>query len=493
MTPATVKCNPIYNKLFFEYNGTTYDLHKIIGPYGAKLSSILRAIDPTAKVDGCDPVYTRVYRRMKYLSKHGIYELRKCRSGYIPYEKPGFYCVPTGQLFYLFSQVQNSNSAYKSANKPSGSQWWDRIYNIPRRCSFNRVAGIKTLMGIKGRGLFKRDLTCPKCKKTAIYQPGEKIAKCTCGNYFKPPLNPTLKSELGEVQHHFDDWHEDIQSKELLFDRGPGTEMLRLPVRTRFTDKGRKTHNIKTYDRGWNRANMLYNRGVFITLTTDPSLHKSLWHANRHLTRAFNRYMSLLVSRKKRYIEKRYDIDNESTGDKTIRLRYISAYEFQENGLIHLHAVFFGIRYLASIDKISEDWQKCGQGRIVHAYGIRRDNDRWLWNKEKPGDAEGRTPEDYLRKYLEKALYLNENFGLYWAVNKRFCTMSRIFGSKECEGCRSVWSGFLKICPKCGARLKHYSKGYRFLGSLLIDEMPTARIIQAHRWPMKETGPGVPA
>lgn len=493
MKPATVKCTPEYKKLFFEYNETTYYLPDLIGPISAKLSSVLWKIDPKAKVNGSDPLYNRVYRRMKFLRDKGLYELKRGRSGWVEYEKPGFYCVPTGQLFYLFSQVQNSNSAQKSANKPASAQWWDRMYNIPARCSFDRVAGIKTLMNIKDRHLFKRDLTCPKCKKIGTYIPGQKSAKCTCGNYWKPPLNKTLKNELGEVQNHFDTWHEDIQSKELLFDRGPGTNLMRLPVRTRFTDKGRKTHNIKTYDRGWNRANMLYNRGVFVTLTTDPSLHKSLWHANRHLTKAFNGYMSLLVSRKKRYEEKHYDIDRENTGDETKRLKYIAAYEFQENGLIHLHCCFFGIRYLASIDQISEDWQTCKQGRIAHAYGIRKEGDRWHWSKEKPSDAGGKSPEDYLRKYLEKALYLNENFGLYWAVNKRFSTMSRLFGSKECEGCRSIWSGFLKVCPKCGARLTKLPKGFRFLGSLSIDEMPTARIIRVHRWPIRETGPGVPA
>jgi len=428
---------------------------------------------------------------MKYLSKKGLYELRKCRSGYVPYEKPGFYCVPTGQLFYLFSQVQNSNSTQKSANKPNDPQWWDHIYNIPKRCSSERVSGVKILMGIKDKRLFRRDLTCPKCKDRGIYQPGQKSAKCpSCGAWWKPQLNQELKNELGDLQGKFTEWHENCLDKELLFDRGPGSEMIRIPCRTRFTDKGRKVHNIKTYDRGWNRANMLYKRAVFVTLTTDPALHKSLWHANRHLTRAFNRYMSLLTSRKKRYAEAHYDIDKDELGDETHRLKYIGAYEFQENGLIHLHVVFFGIRYLASFEQISRDWERCGQGRIVHAYGIHKDGDRWAWNKEKPGDAEGKAPEDYLRKYLEKALHLTESFGMYWAVNKRFSTMSRIFGTKECEGCRTVLSGFLKICPECGARLRKYPKGYRYLGSLLRDEMPTARMMRARIWGIPETGPG---
>ena len=493
MSPATVQYQTVYKKLFFEHSGKTFNLHTLIGPYGAKLSDVLYEIDKKAKVNGSDPVYTRLYRRMKYLAKQGIYELRKCRSGYIPYEKPGFYCVPTGNLFYLFSQVQNSNSANKSANKPSGPQWWDRMYNIPRRCSSDRVTAIKTLMGVRGRSMVQRDLTCPRCGKQAKFQDGKKVALCACGASFKPPLNKKLVNELSDLQTTFDHWHEAVQDKELIFDRGPGTQLERLPYRTRYTDKGRKVHNLRTYDHAWNRANLLYKRGVFVTLTTDMSLHKSLWHANRHLTRAFNRYMSLLVSRKKRYLEKRYDLDTEETGEEIKRLKYIAAYEFQENGLIHLHVVFFGIRYLATIEQISEDWQQCGQGRIVHAYGINRDGNVWMWNRAKPDDAEGKSPVDYLRKYLEKALYIVEGFGMYWAVNKRFSSMSRIFQSKECEGCRSIWSGFLKVCPHCGAKLIKHPKGYRFLGSVSRDESPTARVMRAHQQPVFDTGPGVPA
>jgi hypothetical protein len=403
------------------------------------------------------------------------------------------YVVPTGQLFYLFSQVQNSNYAAKSAKQPS-EKWKDQLYRIPSKCAKERVQAIKQLMSIQDRKLFQRDLSCPKCKKRGTYQPGQKIANCSCGTSWKPPLNSFLKSEIKNIQSDFTDWHDNILNKELLFDRGPGTDLVRMLCRTRFTDKGRKVHNIKQFDHGWNRANILYKRGVFVTLTTDISLHKSLWHANRHLSRAFNRYISLLLSRKKRIIEKSYDTDEEElTGEKIKRLKYIAAYEFQENGLIHLHVVFFGIRYLASIDKISLDWQRCGQGRIVHAYGIYRNNDTWSWAREKPKDAEGKSPTDYLRKYLEKALYVNENFGLYWAMNKRFCTMSRIFQTKECEGCRTVLSGFLRICPACGAQLIKYSKGYRYLGTCERNSIPSAQMMSVHSWPVRETGPGIPA
>jgi hypothetical protein len=522
----------VYKKLFFEHNGVIHDLKEIIGPVGAKLVDILHKIDPSAKVEGSDPLYTRVYRRIKYLVRKGLFDLVKkervdwkktndqrmqeiensvqdiftkavqqptppsVSTGTTPTEakdpistvkvmETGFTVVPTGQLFYLFSQVQNSNHAKKSA-KLLTAGWIDPIYRIPAKCSTERVSAIKTMMDVQGRALFQRDCTCPMCGGTAQQQPGKGFALCACGYSWRPPINPGLVRPLKDIQLTFGDWEGRILNQELFFDRGPGSKIVKLPCRTRFTDKGRKVHNIRTYDRAWNRANELYRRGVFVTLTTDPSLHKSLWHANRHLSRAFNRYMSLLVSRKKRHIEKRYDIDQEQKGEDVKRLKYISAYEFQENGLIHLHAVFFGIRYLASIDQISEDWQMCGQGRIVHAYGIRKEGDIWHWNKESPKDADGKSPVDYLRKYLEKALYVNESFGMYWAVNKRFCSMSRIFQTKECQGCRAVWGSALRICPDCGAPLRRMSQGFRFLGALEKGNSPTAEMMQRHRWPIAE-------
>jgi len=499
----------------------TYDLQKLIGS-GAKLTHILFQIDPGARVVGSDRVYNIVYRRLKYLVRMGLFTFE--RRSVVNWEKTqaardkeisdsvseifnkavsdthpfvssgtltadaqslistvkdndrGFYVVPTGNLLYLFSQVQNSNMPKKSANITPGN-WMDRLYSLPAKCAKDRVIAIKNLMSIQDLSLFQRDLHCPFCGKWGKQVPGKKIAVCGCGYKWKPPLNPVLTKELKNIQINFDDWETEIENKELFFDRGPGSQMVKLPCRTRFTDRGRKVHNIRMYDRAWSLANNNFKRGVFVTLTTDPAMHESLWHANRHLTRAFNRYLSLLLSRAKQNRKKGYDTekDPDDPFDEQIsRLRYIAAYEFQENGLIHLHLVFFGIRYLAKIDDISVDWKNCGQGRIVHAYGVRRDGDTWLWNTEKPKDANGKTPVDYLRKYLEKALYVNDLFSMYWAINKRFCTMSRMFQTKECAGCRSVWETTVKFCPQCTAPLRRISKGYRYLGTMIKDTGPTA-------------------
>jgi RNA polymerase subunit RPABC4/transcription elongation factor Spt4 len=540
------RINFLCKKLILEHGGKFHNLPAMIGSSGKEISEILFEIDEKAKMTGSDPVYSKLYRRLKLLSKYHLFNLirkekvdweatRKARedeirksvraifSAAVERDTPPIissvtlpregkteistvkvtekiiHVVPTGSLIYLFSQVQNSSATEKSAKKQTG-KWWDRIYNIPARCGSDRVDAIRTLMDIQGRSWFQRDCTCPACGKIGKQIPGKKIAICECGWQWTPPIQPRLKRKLNYCQTTFGFWEEATLGKELFFDRGPGSDMVRLPCRTRFTDKGRKVKNIRTYDRAWSRANLLFSRGVFLTLTTDPSLHKSLWHANRHLTRAWNRYLTLLVTKKKKAKKAGYSTEKEEhdqLDNGTGRLKYIAAYEFQENGLIHLHVCFFGIRYLASMDQIAKDWNGCGQGRIAHVYGIRRNGEVWEWNREKPADAAGKSPVDYLRKYLEKALYVSEHFPMYWAINKRFVSMSRMFQTKECEGCRSVWGSWLKVCPECGAPLKQISKGYRYLVVMVKDKpqkgynpfkgSPTVEMMNKHWSPMRET------
>jgi hypothetical protein len=546
MSPATVQYQRQYKKLFLKHRGKTYNLHELIGYQGKTIPEILSKIDENAEVKGADPVYSKLYNRLRLLVKYKVYEFIKkekvdwiktnaarmreieigvqkifadavkptpptVSNGTTPTEpnnsistvkvtQKEIFVVPTGQILYLFSQVQNSSTP----NEPTKIQtkgWWDKLYKIPSRCSTDRVEAVKMLMDTRTQlwqeqkeewisdPLFRRDLTCPACGKIGRQEPGKGLAICPCGWQWKPPIQPKLKNRLNYCQTTFGLWEDNIKGKELFFDRGPGSKMVRLPCRTRFTDIGRKVKNIRTYERGWDRASFMFSRGVFLTLTTDPALHKSLWHANRHLTRAWNRYLTLLVTKKMKAKKAGHSTEpeeNDQYDNGAGRLRYIAAYEFQENGLIHIHVCFFGIRYLASMDQIAEDWNKCGQGRIAHAYGIRRNGRVWEWNREKPTDAAGKSPVEYLKKYLEKALYVSEHFPMYWAINKRFCTMSRLFQTKECEGCRKVWPSRFGSCPDCGAPLKQILKGFRYLGTLISpkrDAPPTAEMMRVHRSP----------
>lgn len=371
----------IYKKLLITIEGKEIDIYKEINPSGAKVSHILYKHFPKAEVGG--KYYFRLYRRFKFLSRNGMVKLKKGISGYIPYEKEGIYAYPTGKLITLIKQVQNSNPLSESAK-----QHVPKIYRIPQKCRPERIEAIKTLLKINRHSLFvKENPKDPNC-----------------------PIQPELQELLHDVELYFKDYKIDVGDRRILLrHRDDPEEILKIPFLNRFNDQTKKSKNLKIFENAWNKSINQYKFAVFLTLTTDPAPGPTLWHRNRHMGKAWNRYQSLLQKRLKQ------------------RHKYINVNEFQKNGLIHNHVVIFGIRWIDWTDQIEKDWDRCGQGRIAHAYGIKNTGTNWEWIKERPEDAKGRSPGDYLKKYVKKGLFSEEGYSLYWAINKRFFSMSRIF------------------------------------------------------------------
>jgi hypothetical protein len=368
----------LYKKLFINIEGKVINIYDSINPSGAKVSHLLYSIVPGSKVG--DRHYFRLYRRLKYLERVGLVKLVKGVSGWVEYEKPGIYAYPTPSLLDLIKQVQNSNHTGKSAKDGI-----PRLYRIPQKCRRERIEAIKTMLQVRDPWLFVRK--------------------------DKTKINDELQEYLNDIEAYYKDYNFEVEDREILLrNKDNPDDILSLPYLTRFTDDGRKVKNLKTFENAWDKSEQMYNRAVFLTLTTDPLPGPTLWHRNRHMGKAWNRYQSLL---KKRFGQ---------------RYRYICVNEFQENGLIHVHVVIFGLRYLRDKELISQDWQRCGQGKIVHIYGLQNDKERgWKWVKEKPNDTQGRSPEEYLKKYVKKGLFSQDGYSLYWTVNKRFFTMSRVF------------------------------------------------------------------
>lgn len=183
---------------------------------------------------------------------------------------------------------------------------------------------------------------------------------------------------------------------------------LELPYKTRFNDEGRKVEQLKNYERAWDTAAARYRTAIMITLTTDPKIQASLWDANRKQAKNLNRLLSHL------------------SRDYGARPTYINVNEFQpKNGRIHLHLVIFGKSYIMPMRKLSALWDKYGQGSIVHFHKLRKDQDgAWTWDRQKPKDTKGKSPIDYLKKYLKKGLFDETNYQ-FWIYNTRFFTNSR--------------------------------------------------------------------
>lgn len=232
-------------------------------------------------------------------------------------------------------------------------------------------------------------------------------------------LRLTMRNKMIEPRHRniisdkFFDYIEDVEEKRILmtyrgFEKSPDAPILVLPYKTRFTSKSRKYENLVTFESIWKGTIAAYKTAVMVTLTTDPKLFPSAYHANKHFQKSINRFWSYLTKKKHG------------------RPKYMTVHEFTKNGLLHAHIIIFGINWLMEYKALSERWSKCAQGEVVHLQTLRNNGTKWLWTKKAPKDARKQeSPLDYLKKYLKKALYSNDQQELYWTFNKRYFTYAR--------------------------------------------------------------------
>lgn len=232
-------------------------------------------------------------------------------------------------------------------------------------------------------------------------------------------LRLTMRNKMIEPRHReiisdkFFDYINDVEEKRILmtyrgFEKSPDAPILVLPYKTRFTSKSRKYENLVTFETIWKGTIARYKTAVMVTLTTDPKLFPSAYHANKHFQKSINRFWSYLTKKKHG------------------RPKYLTVHEFTKNGLLHAHIIIFGLNWLMDYKDLSHRWSKCAQGEVVHLQTLRNNGTKWLWTKKPPKDAgKKKSPLDYLKKYLKKALYSNDQQELYWTFNKRYFTYAR--------------------------------------------------------------------
>ena len=305
-------------------------------------------------------LYMKLYRRVKKLEELELVSVEKRHDGLL-------WVSVTGSAVNLIQQARNSNFREKP---------FESIFNLPRRTRPQRIEAIKKVLQVK-------------------------------------MLNRETREELQEL---FEEYLAETEDRVIILKRSPDApdympKFFIVPSWNRFTAEEIRIQNLKKYETIWEKASETFDYAVFVTLTTDPKRHKSLWHSWRHFAKSFNRFMS--------YLRKLFGF----------RPPYIAVYEFtKESGLMHVHLVLFGIRYLMHYRRLSYVWSKEGQGQIVHVYTIRNDGNGWHWARMRPKDAKrGESADDYLKKYLKKALFQPEGLSLYWVSNKRFFTYSRVF------------------------------------------------------------------
>lgn len=230
-------------------------------------------------------------------------------------------------------------------------------------------------------------------------------------------LTPTNKKQIIKNFCSYIDFTKDLK---ICFKRThpklPYPVTLAIPYSTRFTTKTIKKRRLDNFDKSTEKSLQLFKEGVFLTLTSDPNQHKSLWHCNRNFAGAWNRFLSFLTKR------------------IGTRPKYMVAFEYtKKTGLLHAHILFFGIKWLLPHREITKVWEHCGQGSVNWIYGITNTNNGWHWKRGRPTNCQEKTATDYLKKYLKKAMFSNTDQELFWCTNKRFNSSSRLFTIKADE------------------------------------------------------------
>jgi hypothetical protein len=389
--------------------------------------------------------YYRLYRFLKRLEKDGLLASEKGVQFLGMGDRPSVWWRPTpkgvqtaANPLPCLGQVQNSNR-FAHGGESAGIGDMRKItvpkwLRWPSRCSPYRIRAIKSLNTIRTQE-----------NHYMFVRPDPEH------------LHPDLVAALEPVTDAYSDYLDHINEQEIIvYDQDNPDNFLLFPYRTRFNDDGRARRNLDGYDAKFDEAEKYYDNAVFLTLTTDPAMHSTLWHANRHMSVAWNRFMSLVqkrerIARKDELTEaRRRELKkagwkapqinqhvrsrqfrrwlNGQTAGSSYRPRNIAVAEFQQNGLIHLHVLIFGKQWLSHKSQLAADWQRCGQGRIVDICAVRRSDQGWTWAnpKQRPRDAKpGEDARSYLRKYLNKAIFDKKGFELYFACNRRFFTASR--------------------------------------------------------------------
>lgn len=238
-------------------------------------------------------------------------------------------------------------------------------------------------------------------------------------------------------------------------------QYLAIPHEDRFNSSRRV--NGGKYQTLWETAAERYNKGVVVTLTTNPARQSSMLSSIEGLYEDIERLKSWLS----------YDPQN---GPSRLgrRVPTIVVPEFTHSGLAHVHIVFFGTAWVAHGDKLSWYWsENRNRGRVVDFERIESRNSEWRWadseNRKRPRNYLGKTlfdlyqlaqsrPQD-IRDVAEAQKScdstLDSDFDEWWKLALYWATELRIFshspsltpdsGEEDEEEIYTQWWSFLGV------------------------------------------------
>lgn len=167
-------------------------------------------------------------------------------------------------------------------------------------------------------------------------------------------------------------------------DRTDPSNHLLVPFATRFNSPRRVREARERFDGVWRTAAERFDRGVVLTLTTDPARFDSLAAATETLIDDVNRLKAWVANR---------------FADGS-RPPSVVVPEFTEKGFPHVHVALFGEGFVPHA-VLSNYWGgRRDRGSVVWCDAVVSRCDRWLWVGERPDRADGRGPRAYLGKTL---------------------------------------------------------------------------------------------
>lgn len=277
--------------------------------------------------------------------------------------------------------------------------------------------------------------TCPLPRDTGNRSnPLQRFAANYC---LGPKISP---EQYKEIKKAFGKYQDSICSTHVIVNKMTGK--LRPEVRSIPRWWGNRNVDIKEQERilqkfrkSWERAKSHYDKAFFLTVTLDRSNFNSVLDANRKFTTALHS-----LNKKISYVIKKQKPNSE--------VDRITVHEFQQDGYLHAHILFFGIDFLMHYRALSGLCRSCGLGTIVYVYSLKRDNStgELSWAREKPRDIrDSETAQQYLFRYLVKSITNPQQFALYWVFHQRFFTTSRFLTIKDRRKARTPQT-ILRCC-----------------------------------------------
>lgn len=214
---------------------------------------------------------------------------------------------------------------------------------------------------------------------TAADYPKDRVRNCIekRGPRLDGPADAT--DYRGEVMAELTAYREAIKDKFNYFSHSYKPKHLLVPYLTRFNDEGRASNSQSRFRGRLSTAATRYNHAAVLTLTPDPTRFDNHSEVVDEFTEAVSRFMQ----------RQGYQLGKSPAN--------VKVFDFQRNGLPHIHIVLFGVRPVAngesetgeatiSTAEVREYWDETADiGSEVSVQPATCRNDSWLLHDDDGG------------------------------------------------------------------------------------------------------------